>query len=150
MRSPRAAVGNAVGASALYRFCGPVDLDWLIAAACLAYGDRMKDPAATREWIDRQLRSEDTCFVRSASSVVVVNAQRRFYDPDDVRAKIVFVWSNQPSMVGLDHAFRGAAAWSRAKGATKLRFDDPPGRSMAAFAKRLGAVVEYASYSLDL
>lgn len=133
-----------------YRFCAPPDLEWLISAACLAYGDRMKDVEATRQWIDRQLHSEDTCFVRSASSVVVVNAQRRFYDPDDVRAKVVFVWSNQPSITALDHAFRGAAAWAKIRGATKLRFDDPPGRSMAAFAKRLGAVVEYESYSLDL
>lgn len=134
----------------LYRLCGSADLDWLFATACLAYGDRMKDLDSTRAWIARQLQSEDTVFVRSASSVVVVNAQRRFYDPDDVRAKVVFVWSNQPSLPGLEQAFRGAASWAKSRGATKLRFDDPPGRSIAAFAKRLGAVLEFSSYAMDL
>lgn len=133
-----------------YRYCGPADLDWLVASACLAYHGRMKDVAATRLWIAARLVDENTAFVRSGRSVVVVNAQRRFYDPAAVRAKVLFFWSLQPNLANLLHAFRGAEAWAMHRGATALLFDESEGRDIAPLAKRLGAVLQYCSYAIDL
>lgn len=134
----------------MYRLCGPADLDWIVGSAAIAYAERMKDPVRTRAWIAAQLTSEDTVFVRSGSSVVVANVSRRFYDPDDIRAKVIFFWSTQPSVESLIHAFRGAAAWAKDRGARKLMFDESTGRDIAALAKRLGAGVLFTSYALDL
>jgi hypothetical protein len=110
----------------------------------------MTDVVATRLWIAAQLVNEDTVFVRSGHSVVVVNVQRRFYDPETVRAKVLFFWSTVPSLTNLLHAFRGGQVWSTHRGARHLLFDQSEGRDMAPLAKRLGAVVAYRVYSLEL
>ena len=133
-----------------YRYCGLDDLDWLVASACLAYHGRMKDVSATRLWIAARLVDENTCFVRSAGSVVVVNVQRRFYAPEDVRAKVLFFWSLRPSLANLLQAFRGAEAWAMHRGARALLFDESEGRDMAPLAKRLGAVLQYSVYAVEL
>lgn len=134
----------------LYRYCGPADVDWLFATACAAYANRMKEPDLTRAWIAAQLASEESCFIRSGSTVVVANVTRRFYDPESVRAKVLFFWSTQPSPESLIHAFRGAAAWAKGRGARTLQFDESTGRDIAALAKRLGAGASFTSYALDL
>jgi hypothetical protein len=137
------------GVMPLYRYCGPADLDWLVASACFAYGSVVKDPAGTRAWMREQLVNPDIVFVRSRQSVVVATVTRRFYDPNKVFASVAFIWSARPS-AGIIHAIRGAKEWAKCRGAKRLQFHAGPHIKTAALAKRLGAVVDFTTYTLEL
>lgn len=132
-----------------YRYCKANEAGWIFDSACRAYGDLIKDREATRAWFVARLEDPQTVISASARSVVVATLVRLFYDPATVRARAVLFWSETPSLA-LVTAFRGASYWAKSKGAARLTFNASDGTDIAPLAKRLGAVVEFASYSLEL
>jgi len=125
------------------------DTKWILDTAVKAYGDQMREVEATRNWIVARIKDEDTAILRGDKAVVIVNVHRKFYDPSIVRAKVIFFFTSEPT-IELLAAFKAAARWAKSRGATRLQFDRSNGGSIGPLARRLGAVIDYHSYYLEL
>lgn len=135
----------------MIRYATVDDLPWLADRALRAYGTQIGDPLGTVRWIEARLSDPNAAVLRGEHAVIVAVAQRPFYDPKMVRAKVAFFFTDEPALAELLAVFRAAGAWAQSMGARRLTFERTNGDGiMDAFAARLGAAPVFTSYAMEL
>lgn len=125
------------------------DSDFLISLAKESYTLPFVEEAA-REWIARVVAAPDEAiFIRTDNATGVSVIQRPAWAPHQLEAHMVFLVSrgNGVDMEGYK-ILKAMIEWAREQGAS-FHFGEQTGIDFAPFAKRLGAVPDRVTYTIE-
>lgn len=125
------------------RQCTLEDVNWLMEAAELFFGDKVKDYGVARAWVEKALQSSQVLFVRTDDSALVAAISSVFFDPQSPKAIVQFFGGRFSEVEML---FRAAKNWAEMRGVRELYFQPKTGYDAAPLASTLGAEKDFPSY----
>lgn len=126
------------------KICTVEDVDWLMRAARVFFGDRIKDYSGSQRWVEAALSNPSVKLMRTEDAAIVAVKSVTFFDPKSPEIIVQFFGGRREGIVKLFHAVKD---WASENGANKIYFRPRTGYNAAPLAEELGAEQDYPSYT---